>query len=73
MIAKNIIIGESYRHKNSPKYCWAKVVNILKPKRAENTTKRIIVKCRWTVEKEDDSFGLIKYFNPSDLLSNTRP
>ena len=30
MRAKDLVVGESYRHKEHPKYCWAKVVEVLK-------------------------------------------
>ena len=67
MRGKDLIIGESYRHKDHPDYAWAKVVRLLKPGEDENPHKRIIVRCEWTVGK-NDSFGMIKYFKPSDLL-----
>jgi hypothetical protein len=62
-----LIAGESYRHKDHPDYCWAKVIKVLKPKEAENTHNRIVVKCEWSQNK-NDSWGLIKYFKPSDLV-----
>jgi hypothetical protein len=67
MRASDLIIGESYRHKEHPDYCWARVVKILKPKEEENPHNRIIVKCEYSVGI-GDSFGLIKYFKPSDLV-----
>ncbi len=67
MNSKNLIYGESYRHKDHPTYCWAKVIKVLKPKEAENTLNRVVVKCEYTQQK-DDTFGLIKYFKPSDLV-----
>ena len=70
MIANNIIIGESYRHKDHPTYCWAKVVKVLQPKQDENPHNRIVVKCEWS-ENKGDSFGLIKYFKPSVLVLST--
>lgn len=69
MRAKDIVIGESYRHKDNPKYCWAKAVKVLRPKEGNNTTTRIVVKCEWSQDK-NDTFGLIKYFSPSDLVPN---
>lgn len=72
MREKDIVIGESYRHKDHPTYCWAKAVKVLKPKEGENTTTRIVVKCEWSQDK-DGTFGLIKYFSPADLVvPNTR-
>lgn len=67
MKLKDIKIGYSYRHKDSPRYCWAEVVKVLLPKESENTTSRTIVKCKWSQEK-NGNFGLIKYFRPSDLV-----
>lgn len=62
-----IVIGESYRLKDHPNYCWAKVVKVLKPKEQENTNNFIVVKCEYSTYKNDD-FGLIKYFKPVDLV-----
>lgn len=70
MRAQDIVIGESYRHKTTPDYGWAKVVTVLRPKEGDNTTTRIVVKCEWSIDK-NGTFGLIKYFNPADLVSNT--
>ena len=67
MLPTNLIIGESYRHKDHPDYCWAKVVMILQPKEGGNTLNKIVVKCKYS-QCKDDSFGLIKYFKPSDLV-----
>ena len=68
MRAKDLIIGQSYRHKDHPTYAWAKVVKVLKPKEDENPHNGIIVKCEYSVDK-DPKFGPIKYFKSSDLLS----
>ena len=65
--AKDIEIGESYRHKETPAYAWAKPLKILKPKEAENPHNRLVVKCEWTVGK-NDRCGMIKYFKPNDLM-----
>jgi hypothetical protein len=67
MRAQDIVVGESYRHKDHPDYCWAKVLAILKPKQAPNPHNRIVVSCEWSVDK-DAQFGLVKYFNPADLV-----
>jgi len=68
MRAEKLVIGESYRHKDHPTYCWAKALKVLKPREAENTTSHIVVKCEWSHQK-DDTFALIKYFKPSDLVA----
>lgn len=67
MRAKDLVVGENYRHKDHPTYCWAKVIKVLKPKEGENPHNRIIVKCYWSQTK-DDTFSLVKYFKPSDLV-----
>ena len=67
MRAKDLIIGESYRHKDNPDYCYAKVIKVLQPKEGENPLNRIVVKCEYSQNK-DSQFGMIKYFNPSDLV-----
>lgn len=70
MRAKDIVIGESYRHKHHPHY-FAKAVKVLNPKAGENTTSRIIVKCEYS-QQEDGGFGMIKYFSPADLVPNAK-
>lgn len=67
MRAEDLKIGESYRLKDSPNYAWAKVIKVLKPRQDENTHNRIIVKCEFS-QNRNDSFGLIKYFRPSNLI-----
>jgi hypothetical protein len=67
MRASDLIVRESYRHKDNPAYCFAKVIKVLKPKESENPHNKIIVKCDYSQDK-NGSFGLIKYFNPSDLI-----
>lgn len=69
MKTKDIVIGDSYRHRDTPKYCWAKAVKVLMPKECENMTSKILVKCIWSQER-DDTFGLIKYFRPADLVAD---
>ena len=68
MRVDKLVVGESYRHKDHPTYCWAKVLKVLKPKQGENPHNRIIVKCEYSQQK-NDKFGLIKYFKPSDLVA----
>lgn len=70
MNSKNLICGKSYRHKDHPDYCWAKVIKVLKPKEDENTTTRIVVKCEYSTQK-DGTFGVVKYFKPSDLVEES--
>ncbi len=67
MQVKSLILGESYRHKTTPTYGWAKVVKVLKPKEGVNPHPYIIIECEWSVYK-NDRFGLIKHFRPSDLI-----
>ena len=78
MNSKNVVIGDYYRHRTTPKYAWAKVLQVIKPlpKHAQkiyygredaNPYTYIIVKCEWSLDK-NASFGLIKYFKLSDLI-----
>jgi hypothetical protein len=71
MRAQDIKIGESYRHREHPEYAWAKAVEILKPGQGGNNQTFTVVKCEWTVHK-NDGFGLIKYFRPRDLIEGAR-
>lgn len=64
---KGKIIGECYRHKNTPHYGWAKVLEIIKPHSGVNRHNYSIAKCEWAIDK-NDSFGLIKYFKVTDLI-----
>jgi hypothetical protein len=68
MKVDKIIVGESYRHKDHAD-CWAKVIQVLKPKEAENKHNRFVVKCEWSQDK-NSNFGVIKYFKPSELIDN---
>jgi len=70
MRSKDLVIGESYRHKDHPRYTWCRVNSILGPKQGENPHNRIIVKCEVSVDK-DDSIWIIKYFKPGDLVKDS--
>jgi hypothetical protein len=70
MRAKDIVIDKSYRHKDHPRYGWAKALKVLRPKEGENTTTQVIVKCKWSQDK-DAMFSLIKYFSPSSLIGES--
>lgn len=67
MIVSKIVIGEYYRHRENPKYGWAKALRVLRPKEGDNANTYSIVMCEWSVSK-GDKFGLIKHFKPSDLV-----
>lgn len=67
MNSKTIKIGEYYRHRNTPNYGWAKALEVIKPHTGVNTHGYLIVECEWTLS-QNDSFGIIKYFKPSDLI-----
>ena len=67
MNSKNAIIGDYYRHRNTPKYGWAKILSILQPHKGLNTHGYLIAKCGWSVDK-NATFGFIKYFKLSDLI-----
>lgn len=66
MRAKNIIIGKTYKLKQCPEY-YAKALEVLGPKNKENTNSFIVVKCIWS-QSYESSFGIIKYFKPSNLI-----
>jgi len=68
MYAKDIIIGEYYRHKQFPNGWWAKVVKILKPHEGKNISGKIVAKVHWASDK-DASVGMVKYFAVSDLIN----
>jgi len=70
MRAQDIIIGESYRLKDTPHYSYVKALAVLKPKQAENTRAYIVVKCEHTVDKGDNC-GFIRYFRPDNLIKAT--
>jgi len=67
MRVQDIVVGERYRMKDHPNYCWAKVVEILEPKQRENTNTYSVVKCEYSQTK-DDRFCLVKYFKPEALV-----
>ena len=73
MRSQDIVIGRYYRLKTQPNYCYARAIEILKPKPAyrcknetEKQVKHTVVKCEWMVGKNDTVY-LIKYFKPADL------
>ena len=63
--SKNIEIGCYYKHKLAKDW-WFKALEVIKPHTGINTSGKIIVKGEWTPHK-NDTMGLIKYFNISDL------
>jgi len=80
MRTQDIVIGETYRHRANPAYGYAKALKIIKPvakykqkyaglTEEEKTITVVCVKCEWTQSK-NDSFGLIKYFRPCDLVKD---
>ena len=80
MRTQDIVIGETYRHKDHPNYAYAKALKIIRPMadykkkyldltEDEKKIKVVCVKCEWTLSK-NASFGLIKYFKPSDLVKD---
>lgn len=69
MRARDLVIGKSYRHKNTTNQYWAKVKKVLGPKQGVNPHNRIIVECEWSQNK-NDSFALVKHFKPSDLIKD---
>lgn len=80
MRTQDIVMGETYRHRDHPNYAYAKALKIIRPMAKykqkyadltddEKSIKMVCVKCEWTISK-NDSFGLIKYFKPCDLVKD---
>lgn len=81
MRTQDIVIGETYRHRDHPNYAYAKAVKIIRPlpefkkktafglTEEEKNVKCVCVKCEWVISK-NDSLGLIKYFRPCDLVKD---
>jgi len=67
MKINSIVMGNYYRHKNTPKYGWAKVLMVLLPHKGLNIHNYPIARCEWTVSK-GELFWLIKYFKLADLI-----
>ena len=67
MNSKNVVIGNYYRHRDTPTYAWAKVLSVLPPHKGLNAHGYLVAKCEWSLGK-NDSLGLIKYFKLSDLI-----
>jgi hypothetical protein len=67
MRPQDIVIGQSYRLIDSPRYGYAKAVRVLKGKQNPNTKTYSVVECEHTVYK-DDVFGFKRYFRPCDLI-----
>lgn len=82
MRTQDIVIGETYRHRGSPDYCYAKALKIIRPMAKfkqryafgftdeEKSAKCVCVKCEWTLDKNGAS-GFIKYFRPCDLVKES--
>jgi hypothetical protein len=67
MRLQDIKIGEYYRHKEHPNYAWAKAIKVCPPHSGINNNNYFAIECEWTIDK-NDTFGLIKYFRPQDLV-----
>ncbi|MCK4422680.1 MAG: hypothetical protein KAV18_01260 [Candidatus Omnitrophica bacterium] len=66
MRPQDIVIGKSYRLKDSPDYGYIKVVELLKPRQGVNKHNYFIVKSEHSV-RENDTMGFVRYFRPRDL------
>jgi hypothetical protein len=83
MRTQDIVIGETYRHRDHPNYAYAKALKILRPipefkkklayglTEEEKNVKVVCVKCEWSPCK-NDTFGMIKYFRPCDLVRDEK-
>ncbi len=62
-----IKVGDHARHRDTPNYGWAKVLEIIPPKTGLNTSRCKVAKVEWSVGK-NDNMGMIKYFKVSSLI-----
>ena len=80
MRTQDVVIGETYRHRDNLSFGYAKAIKIIKPMAKykqqyagltddEKAIKTVCVKCEWTISK-NASFGMIKYFRPCDLVKD---
>ena len=81
MRTQDVVIGETYRHRDNPNYGYAKAIKIIRPMpkfkqqyaydltEVEKSVKSVCVKCEWSQSK-NDTYGLIKYFRPCDLIKD---
>ena len=67
MRAKDIIVNTYYRFKDHPNYSFARALIVLKPKTYGNSNPFIVVKCEHVVNV-GDTFGMVRYFRPRDLI-----
>lgn len=71
MRPQDIIIGETYRLRSNPNYSYVKALEVIAGRTGVNIHGYKIVKCEHTISK-DDSFGLIRYFRPIDMVKDTK-
>jgi hypothetical protein len=64
MMASKIVIGATYRHRASGYY--AKVLEIIQPKKKGNTNTYIVIRCGWT-QMPNEEYIWVKHFKPCDL------
>ena len=69
MRAKDIIIGESYRLKNTPNCGYVKALKVCKPKEVVKEVNYIVIKCEHTYYK-DGNVVFTRYFKPSDIVKD---
>lgn len=67
MTFNQIQIGELYRLRDQPNYCFAKAIEKLPARTGTNTSNKSVIKCLWSIDKNFD-FALIKHFSPKDLI-----
>lgn len=67
MRPQDIVIGESYRLRDTPRYSFVKAVEVLKPKQHPNTHGYAIVKCIHSIDKNDE-ISVIRYFRSTDMI-----
>lgn len=67
MKIKDIVMGATYRHRESPNSWFARPISILKPKSKRNPHTYTIVECEWCSDA-NFTVGTYKYFRPWDLI-----
>ena len=67
MRAQDIIIGKTYRLKDTPDYSYIRPLQVLNIKEIDKTKNFLVVKCEHTVGRNDTA-GFIRYFRPRDII-----
>jgi len=69
MRPQDIVIGKSYRLKDTPDYGFVKALRVLNIKEINKTKNYLVVECEHTVQK-NDTCGFKRYFRPRDIIED---